>query len=136
MRFVIRKSGEHLGELSFDGGIHDFNGQQEFGVKLANVIRSGVSLMQDIVFDDKRWMIDEPITSSDIRFPIAVVEHLRRRGFTVEEIHPEIEERFKKILSAVPDDTPLHQSLSQWWSKMSYLQKTDFLDILRVELTK
>ncbi len=136
MKFIIEKSGEHIGELVFDGDMHHFTGNQEFEAKLATIIRGGVSLMNDIVFDDKRWIIDEPIAKSDIRFPVAVVEHLRRRGFTVQEVHQDIENIFETLVGALPSDAAIVVGLRAMWKRMSYLEKTDFLGTVKKEYSK
>ncbi len=136
MQFKVSRDGHVFGTLSFDGSIHHFLGDTVFNIKLADMIRDGVSLMQDIVHDDQRWIIDDPIEPDDLRFPVAVVEHLRRRGYRVDEIHPELELLFKKIISKIPADTALFSTLTGEWQRMTYLQKTEFLATLKSELKK
>lgn len=113
MKFIVRRSTQIVGILSFEGTMHRFEGDAAVQIEIADMVRAG------------KPSISDPL------FTYALLDELRARSYSLEEVLSEVEVDFGRYMALIPKDTALYRDTMQQWALMSLLEKTYLLDILQ-----
>ena len=125
---------KNMGTLQVEAGSEpkfqgDFN--SSFAELLKKILAEGVYGLQDLGRPGQESVIARiPVALSDTAFPLALKQHLMGQGYRVVELHPEVEEKIRKLLQEFPETDDKKEILEQL-PNMSYLEQTFTLQQLQ-----
>ena len=131
---IFNKNESYLGIISFNKSnmpILKEGGDDNLLNFIEDALKNGIKQNKELVEDNKRVIYEVDIKQSDSNFPLAFLEWLRRHGYKVEILHPEVDKEIDELSKKIPKDNPIRKKIAEDLPNMTYLEKTFILEVLR-----
>lgn len=134
MRYSIYQSESQLGELTFHSGKPIFLGSADFVHTLNDLIAGGITALKHTRTDDSVNYYEEIVTQTNELYPLVLVQWLRRKGYDVDEEHPELTNSIQELVNAQPIINEEKVRIFLMLPQLSFLEKTYLLKSLKEKL--
>lgn len=103
MKYFVKKNKKNVGSLIVSNETVSFmDCNEDFKVFVESSIEKGITRFEDKQLDEKRVLFEVPVKRNDPLFELALAEWIKRQGYEVTTLHPEVDE---EIINTLPQLT-------------------------------
>jgi hypothetical protein len=132
MRYQIQQNQNFVGNVEFlQGEIFFQECGEDFEAFMKSALQEGITRLDDHHSENGESVLVEVLTDkNDPLFELACIEWLCRKGYIAIAHHPEIDEDIRKMIALIRDNEGLKNRILRELPKMTYAEKTFFIDYL------